>query len=127
MQQHLNKTNNLAAQQGKSKLSSLVILLVLMVAVGGVFTNYNRIFDYIQLRNYQPPANIVQLADDTTMNAAARHLLYLNKPKLANIVADFRKHCPEMKILLCWAAITLPNAESLFTTCRMQSWQVFSR
>jgi hypothetical protein len=95
MQQHLNKTNNLAAQQGKSKLSSLFILLVLMVAVGGVFTNYNRIFDYIQLRNYQPPANIVQLADDTTMNAAARHLLYLNKPKLANIVADFRKHCPE--------------------------------
>lgn len=95
MLQPANKHLKLTSQQGKSKLSSLVTLLVLVGLVGGLLVNQNRIFDYWRLRGYMPPANVVQLAADTTMNDYARHLFYLNKPGILPTVASFRQHCPE--------------------------------
>jgi hypothetical protein len=95
MPQPANKQLKLASQQGKSKLSGLVTLLVLVGLTGGLLANENRIFDYWRLRGYTPPANVAQLATDTTMNDYARHLFYLNKPGVLPTVASFRQHCPE--------------------------------
>lgn len=49
--------------------------------------------DYLRLRNYSPPAEIVELVADTTMTDKARHLFYINRPQL-NQKADFAQACP---------------------------------
>ncbi len=49
------------------------------------------------MRGYTPPAAVVQLANDDTMNAYTRHLFYLNRPRLLSNVTAFRSYCPEDK------------------------------
>ena len=95
MPQLVNKQSRSVSQQGKSKLSGLVTLLVLLGLIGGLLANGNRLFDYWRLRGYTPPANVAQLASDTTMNEYARHMFYINKPGVLPTVASFRQHCPE--------------------------------
>lgn len=50
--------------------------------------------DWFRLRNYIPPAEIVALADVTTMTDDARHLLYVNHTALEP-KATFRDKCPK--------------------------------
>lgn len=52
------------------------------------------IYDWLALRNYQPPATIVQLANETTMNAYARKVFYVNHPVIDNKAA-FNQPCPD--------------------------------
>jgi hypothetical protein len=87
--------SNKKAMSGKSKLSTLIVLLVLIGAVVLVNANQNRIFDYFRLRGYVAPSTIAQLATQDTMNPYTRHLFYLNKPQLLPDVTSFRKDCPE--------------------------------
>lgn len=49
--------------------------------------------DWFRLYGYTPSAAIVGFSDDTTMTPAARHLLYINRPKEA-AKADFASFCP---------------------------------
>ncbi|HYH75844.1 MAG TPA: hypothetical protein VD735_07860 [Candidatus Saccharimonadales bacterium] len=61
---------------------------------GVVVWQRQAIGDWLRLRNYQPPQNIVALADDTTMTDYSKHLFYLNHPVLED-KTDFNKHCTE--------------------------------
>jgi len=70
-----------------------MLLIVLAVAVN----QRQNIQDWFKLRGYQPPAAVVQLAGQDTMNSYTRHLFYLNKPQLLSTVSSFRRYCPEDK------------------------------
>lgn len=92
-----NKHQKQYIQQGKSKLSTLITLLVMVVIAVGLLTNETRLLDWYHLRGYAPASNVVALANDTTMTAYARHMFYLNKPQILSSVTSFRAYCPENK------------------------------
>jgi hypothetical protein len=75
----------------------LALLLLLVAGIVLAALNQQQLEDWWRLRGYQPPAEVVQLADQDTMNAYTRHLFYLNEPQLPSTVASFRQHCPENK------------------------------
>lgn len=52
------------------------------------------LYDWYRLRNYQPSAQIVALADATTMNDQARRMFYVHHPSLDDKAA-FNLHCTE--------------------------------
>jgi hypothetical protein len=62
-----------------SSLSLMGLVIVAGLAIAGVTHSYV-VTDWLKLQNYVPPSAIVQLADQTTMSAKARHLLYINHP-----------------------------------------------
>jgi hypothetical protein len=71
-----------------------VILLVALLIFGSVAAaERQNIYDWLALRNYQAPATIAQLANDTTMNAYARKVFYVNHPDIET-KATFYKNCP---------------------------------
>lgn len=76
--------------------SKAIFQTVLLVAlVGGIFfgvTNFQNISDWLRLRNYQPPARISAIADETTMNNSTRRLFYINHPQLSD-KKDFNGQC----------------------------------
>lgn len=86
-----NRRNSLA------KLISICLLLLLVLTVGLLIINRQKLLDWWKLRDYTPPAMVVQLADQDTMNGYTRHLFYLNKPQILNTVVSFRQDCPENK------------------------------
>lgn len=51
------------------------------------------IYDWWRLRGYEPPAKIVQLADETTMVSSTRKLFYAYHPSLES-KSTFNTHCP---------------------------------
>jgi hypothetical protein len=51
------------------------------------------IYDWWRLRAYEPPAKVVQLADETTMESSTRKLFYAYHPSLEGR-ATFNTHCP---------------------------------
>lgn len=57
-----------------------VFIALFALAIG----NLQAISDYVKLRNYTPPAQVVQLADQTAMTERARHLFYVNHPSVAS-------------------------------------------
>lgn len=65
--------------------------IVLLLGAGGWLNRWN-IYDSIRLRNYQPPAAVVQIATDTTMNDKTRRLFYVYHPDLED-KATFNGHC----------------------------------
>ena len=73
-----------------SWLASLLILAIPAVA----WLQRDAIYDAYRLRNYTPPAQIVKLADETTMTPSARNLFYVYHPELDDKSA-FGTHCPE--------------------------------
>ena len=68
-----------------------------MIVLSAAVNQRQHIQDWFKLRGYQPPAAVVQLAGQDTMNSYTRHLFYLNKPQLLSTVASFRHYCPEDK------------------------------
>src|SRR4051812_47277477 len=57
----------------------ILFIAVFALAIG----NLQAISDYIKLRDYSAPVPVVQLADQTTMTADARHVFYVNHPQVA--------------------------------------------
>lgn len=71
------------------------VLLALLVAVNiAAWSQRQDIADWWRLKDYTPPAEIVALADDTTMTDHAKHLLYINHPSLEN-KENFNAHCSD--------------------------------
>lgn len=66
-------------------------LMFLLVVAAGLWQRY-WIYDEIRLWNYQPPAAIRQLADETTMDASTRRVFYANHPALED-KTQFSQHC----------------------------------
>lgn len=65
---------------------------LLALPVVGYINRYN-IFDWWRLRDYQPSARIVELADKTAMTDYARKVFYVHHPELQSRKA-FNKSCP---------------------------------
>jgi uncharacterized protein YukE len=61
--------------------------------------------DWWKLRGYSPSASVSSLADQDTMTPEARHIFYVNRPKLEADATRFRKDCGETEktiILGCY-------------------------
>jgi len=86
-------TNNQPPTLKRRRAKQLGLLLVLLVAVLTTASNYQNIADWLPLRNYQPPAAISSLADQTTMTPLARKIFYVNHPAL-DAKTVFGNECP---------------------------------
>lgn len=57
------------------------------------FLNINPLMDWWKLLDYKPPAEISALAANDTMTDQARHIFYVNQPKLLSDPVEFREKC----------------------------------
>lgn len=71
--------------------SFLATLLIILIAAG-IWFKQDALFDMWRLRGYTPPADVVKLADDTTMTDSARRLFYVYRPALQD-KATFNASC----------------------------------
>jgi hypothetical protein len=69
-----------------------VFSIFLLLALGLVLWQRQTIYDWFRLRGYVPSAQIVALADATTMNDKGRHIFYVYHPSLED-KASFNGHC----------------------------------
>jgi hypothetical protein len=69
-----------------------IISIVFLAAPFVVLSQRQAINDWWVLRNYQPPAEIVALVQDTTMTDEGEHLFYVSKPELKDL-EEFRLEC----------------------------------
>ena len=78
-----------------------------------ILTKHQAVYDWLRLRGYTPPANIVALANDDGLTASAKRVLYVNHPFIQNKV-DFAKSCPngdkETAVLGCY----VPNQRGIY-------------
>jgi uncharacterized protein YukE len=72
---------------------SLVVLFLLVAASIVAVWQKQYILDYFALRNYTAPADVVRLADETTMSDTTRKVFYVNHPEISE-KATFRQDCP---------------------------------
>ncbi len=72
-----------------------IFLVLSIIFIATIIIKRNQIIDWWRLRGYKPPASVVSLASQDTMNSYTKHLFYLNKPQILNTVSSFRVHCPE--------------------------------
>jgi hypothetical protein len=71
----------------------LVILLIALAVLGAIYVKRQSFFDWLALRNYNPPATVSQLATQDTMTPYARKILYVNHPAIDDKTA-FNQPCP---------------------------------
>lgn len=101
-------------QRRWSRLATLIVLVALLILAGIAAHERQNIYDWLALKDYQAPATIVQLADETTMNAYARKVFYVNHPAIDDKVT-FNKQCPDnggekTVVLGCYH----PNQDGIF-------------
>ncbi|HSW37256.1 MAG TPA: hypothetical protein VLG37_02705 [Candidatus Saccharimonadales bacterium] len=72
---------------------SLVLLLIWLALVGLLLANRQNILDWWQLRGYQPPASVAQVAGADGLSAYARKVFYVNHPNIDE-KSSFTKFCP---------------------------------
>src|SRR5690348_17199642 len=73
---------------------SVPLLLVLFGLLGLVAKNPYTVSDWLRLRNYQPDASVLTIADATSMTDRARHMFFINHPALQDKAA-FHQSCPQ--------------------------------
>src|SRR5688572_281422 len=80
---------------------------MLMLLAIWVVIHRQDVIDWWRLRNYTPPAQIVQLADATTMHGKARDLFYVSQPEV-NSREQFNQNCTDLSeeslVLGCYKA-----------------------
>lgn len=83
------------------KLLGPLVLVAILAAGAAAWLNRWYIYDTVRLRGYTPPAQVVELAYNTTMDAETRRIFFANHPKLLE-KSNFRQHCPtgEVSIVL---------------------------
>jgi len=64
------------------KLSSFIVMLVILAVPLTAFWQRTAIFDWFRLRGYQPDTAIAQLATDTTMVGSTRRVFYVFHPAI---------------------------------------------
>jgi hypothetical protein len=85
---------NRSKQTGISRVSTLIILVLWLLVVGGLVANRQNLYDWWQLRNYEPSTVVSQIASQTAMNDYGRKIFYVNHPAIVDKV-DFQAACPE--------------------------------
>lgn len=68
----------------------VVVAIVAIAAIG--WTQRYDVYDWWRLRNYNPPAEIAQLATDITLTDHGKKLFYVNRPVL-NDEITFQQNC----------------------------------
>ena len=77
----------------KTKIITRIATIVVVVAVPvAIWSQRWNIHDAMRLRSYNPPAEVSQLATDTTMNDSVRRVFYVNRPELQGREA-FNQSC----------------------------------
>ncbi len=76
----------------RAKILKLLVLAGLLAGLTFAWFQRWEIHDSIRLRGYAPPAKVVQLATDTTMNDKTRRLFYAYHPEL-NAKQAFNANC----------------------------------
>ncbi len=79
----------------KRQLPPIVVSTCLVITIGLVFVGLTHAYvvtDWLKLRGYVPPPVIAQLADQTSLTAKARHLLYINHPTVED-KPSFKDNC----------------------------------
>lgn len=87
-----------------TKLTKWLSPLIALVTIGVIWWQKQNIIDWYRLQNYDPPARIEQLADNTTMNSQGRKLFFVHHPELDD-KKSFSGHCPvieETIVLGCY-------------------------
>jgi hypothetical protein len=118
----LQTNKNYAKQKSSPRFISLVLLFGLLAAVVIVY-DHQAVYDWLRLRNYQPPTNIASIASDDTMTPKAKHIFYVNHPAIEDKSA-FASSCPngtkETAVLGCY----IPNQRGIYvlsvTDARLQ-------
>ncbi len=89
------------------RVGSYLFSLGLLAAVATAWFQRVALYDWWRLRDYSPPAAIVQVVTDSTMTPSARHIFYVYHPELDNR-SNFNSHCSakgEQTIVLgCYVA-----------------------
>lgn len=91
----------------KSWIRSFAVFVILLAVLGFVYLQRYAIHDWWRLRGYTPSAEIVALADDTTMNDGARRVFYVYHPSIEPR-ENFNEHCgdDELTIVLgCYSSV----------------------
>lgn len=76
----------------KKRLSGLVFTLVLLAVLGIGFFFRQDVSDWYRLRQYQPPAEVVTLADQDTMTDEGRRIFYTTHPAITG-EDEFNTNC----------------------------------
>src|SRR5687767_5613101 len=66
------------------RVVSFVVSLAILAVPAVAWMQRDAIFDAWRLRNYSAPAEVVRLADATTMTSDSRRLFYVYHPALAD-------------------------------------------
>jgi len=74
------------------QLALWLVMVFLWLALFALIWQRQTLADWWRLRDYSPPTQIAQLADDTTMNALGRKLFYVYKPRIEPS-SEFNQHC----------------------------------
>lgn len=81
------------------------VLFVAAVIVAGLLLKHQAVYDWLRLRNYSAPPDIVQIAAQDTLTNQAKHILYVNHPVIESKAA-FAQSCPngdkETAVLGCY-------------------------
>jgi uncharacterized protein YaaR (DUF327 family) len=80
-------------EAGITRLSTLMILLVVLGLAGILAVNRQAVFDWLKLHDYKPPAQVSQLADQDTMTPKGRKIFFVNHP-LLSAKQSFAAYCP---------------------------------
>lgn len=80
--------------QPNRRAGSLVAFIITLGLFGAVLWQRQAIADWLRLRGYTPPAEVAQLASETTMSEEARRLFYINHPSIQS-KTDFNQSCPD--------------------------------
>ena len=75
------------------RIFGIVLALVVLSLSLIVWDKQQAIADWWKLRGYTPPTSVVSLADQDTMTAEAKHILYVNRPDLVTNSSTFRGDC----------------------------------
>lgn len=78
----------------KKQISALVIVLFIPIIGLAAYFNQLWLFDTWRMLNYDPPAEVVKLADDITLRQNARRLFYVYRPAILDNKL-FNMYCRE--------------------------------
>ncbi|NBU33594.1 hypothetical protein EB118_02265 [bacterium] len=90
------------------KFLSNFLIVLLFVVPGLIFWQRQNLYDWWTLRSYTPPAEVVSLADKTTMTDNARKIFYVAKPQVQSQKDNFRQACQSAEktiVLGCYKTI----------------------
>lgn len=74
------------------RLFTIVLSVTVLLLSAAIFLWQDEVSDWWLLKDYEPPAEITQLADDTTMNELGRRYFYVYQPQLLSS-DTFRSKC----------------------------------